>query len=112
MEGNPINRGPGSRQEAPVRERLVGQALRGELHWPPGPSTVAADPDTPPSRERRRVLYIPHMEGSIMHPNQAIDIGARTNVFAARSSCVTSDALLIRQDREFRDSFKKSFFDL
>ena len=47
-----------------------------------------------------------------MHPNQAIDIGAHTNVFAARSSCVTSDAHLIRQDREFRDPFKKSFFDL
>ena len=80
MEGNPINRGPGSRQKAPVRERLVGQPLRGELHWPPGPSTVAADPDTTPSRERRRVLYIPHMEGSIMHLNQAIDIGARQRV--------------------------------
>ncbi len=37
---------------------------------------------------------------------------ARASVFAARSSCVTSDALLIRQDREFRDSCKKSFFDL
>ena len=47
-----------------------------------------------------------------MHPNQAIDIGARTNVFAARTSGVPSAAHLIRQDREFRDSFNKSFFDL
>ena len=34
---------------------------------------------------------------------------ARASVFAARSSCVTSDAHLIRQDREFRDSCKKKF---
>ena len=113
MEGNPINRGPASRQKAPVRERCDSPAPTptGPL-WPPESSTVAAHPDTTPSRERRRVLYIPHMEGSIMHPNQAIDIGARQRVHVARSSCVTSDALLIRQDREFRDSFNKSFFDL
>ena len=46
-----------------------------------------------------------------MHPNQAIDIGARKRVRGPLVR-VTSDALLIRQDREFRDSFNKSFFDL
>ena len=86
-EENPINRGPGSRQKAPVRERLVGQPLRGELHWPPGPSTVAAHPDTTPSRERRRVLYIPHMEGSTLHLDQAIDIGARQRVRCPHDRC-------------------------
>ena len=110
MEGNPINRGPGSRQKAPVRERCDSPAPTptGPLRQPES-STVAAHPDTTPSRERRRVLYIPHMEGGIMHPNQAIDIGAHTNVFAARMSGVPGDAHLIWQDREFRDSFKKRF---
>ena len=80
-EENPINRGPGSRQKAPVRERCDSPAPTptGPLRQP-GSSTVAAHPDTTPSRERRRVLYIPHMEGGIMHPNQAIDIGARQRV--------------------------------
>ena len=87
MEGTPINRGPGSRQKAPVRDRLVGQALRGKLHWPPGPSTLAAHPDTTPSRKRRRILYIPHMEGSTLHPNQAIDIGARQRVRSPHDRC-------------------------
>ena len=80
-EENPINRGPGSRQKAPFRERCDSPAPTptGPLR-PPESSTVAADPDTTPSRQRRRILYIPHMEGSIMHPNQAIDIGARQRV--------------------------------
>ena len=88
MEGNPINRGPGSRQKAPVRERCDSPAPTptGPLRQPES-STVAAHPDTTPSRERRRVLYIPHMEGSIMHPNQAIDIGARQRVRSPLVPC-------------------------
>ena len=88
MEGNPINRGPGSRQKAPVRERCDSPAPTptGPLR-PPGPSTVAAHPDTTPSPQRRRVLYIPHMEGGIMHPNQAIDIGARQRVRGPHVPC-------------------------
>ena len=81
MEGNPINRGPGSRRKAPVRERCDSPAPTptGPLRQPES-STVAPHPDTTPSRERRRILYIPHMASGIMHPNQAIDIGARQRV--------------------------------
>ena len=113
MEGNPINRGPGSRQKAPVRERCDSPAPTptGPLRQPES-STVAAHPDTTPSRERRRVLYIPHMKGCNMHLRTRPSTSARASVFPARSSCVTSDALLIRQDREFRDSSNNSFFDL
>ena len=87
-EGNPINRGPGSRQKAPVRERCDSPAPTptGPLRQP-GSSTVAAHPDTTPSRERRRVLYIPHMEGNILHPNQAIDIGVRQRVRSPHVPC-------------------------
>ena len=112
MEGNPINRGPASRQKAPVRERCDSPAPTptGPLRQPES-STVAAHPDTTPSRERRRVLYIPHMEGSIMHPNQAIDIGARQRV--------RSPHVLCHQRRPSHPAgsrvpglVQKSFFDL
>ena len=88
MEGNPINRGPGSRRKAPVREMCDSPAPTptGPLRQP-GSSAFAAHPDTTPSRERRRVLYIPHMEGNILHPNQAIDVGARQRVRSPHVRC-------------------------
>ena len=99
-EGNPINRGPGSRQKAPVRERCDSPAptVEGPL-WQPGPSTVAADPDTTPSRERRRVLYIPPMEGNIMHLRTRPSTSARASVFAARTSGVPGNPRLALRQR-------------
>ena len=88
MEGNPINRGPASRQKAPDRDRCDSPAptSTGPLRQPES-STVATHPDTTPSRKRRRILYIPHMEGSTLHLRQTIDIGARQRVRGTHDRC-------------------------
>ena len=112
MEGNPINRGPGSRQKAPVRDRCDSPAPTptGPLR-PPGPPQLRHTLTPPPRANVAASCTFPTWKAASCTRTRP-STSARASVFAARSSRVTSDAHLIRQDREFRDSFNKSFFDL
>ena len=112
MEGNPINRAPGSRQKAPVRDRCDSPAPA-----PTGPTGRRGPPQLqhtltrPPRANVATSCTFPTWKAASCTRTKP-STSARASVFAARTSGVPSDALLIRQDRGFRDSFNKSFFDL